>query len=193
MKNKKGFIFVETIIVTAVLLASLMLVYALFVSSNNTETRRLRYDDTAKLYETFYLKKYLESFELGTLKARITPDKPVQMIYSGQSELFGSAFTSEKNFFENLWINLHIQSMILVPYNVSELAECDMTGKSSNYRNNVIGLCSNNNLVSYMRSLDDDGSSDYRLIVEYATNLAGNSCTSNNDCFYYYANVRVGA
>ena len=54
--NKKGFIFIETIIVTAVVLASLMLVYSLYISSIASENRRLRYDDTAKLYETFYKK-----------------------------------------------------------------------------------------------------------------------------------------
>ena len=51
--NKKGFVFIETIVVTAILLASLVLVYSLFVSSNNNETRRLRYDDMNKLYETY--------------------------------------------------------------------------------------------------------------------------------------------
>ena len=69
--NKKGFVFVETIIVTAIILASLMLVYSLFVASNNNEKKRLRYDDPAKLYETFYVKNYLESFYLDTLKKKI--------------------------------------------------------------------------------------------------------------------------
>ena len=69
--NKKGFIFVETIIVIAILLSSLMLIYSLYASSVSNENIRLRYDDTAKLYEAFYLRKYLESFNLDALKARI--------------------------------------------------------------------------------------------------------------------------
>ena len=58
LKNNKGFVFVETIVVTSILLASLILVYSLYVSSNNNETRRLRYDDVNRLYETYYLKQY---------------------------------------------------------------------------------------------------------------------------------------
>ena len=100
MRNKKGFIFIETLIVTAVLLASLMLVYSLYVSSLSSETIRLRYDDPAKLYETFYVKKYLESFDLDVLKERIDNGEPYQMIYRGQSDVFSSSYTSENVFYE---------------------------------------------------------------------------------------------
>ena len=37
VSKKRGFVFVETIVVTAILLASLMLVYSLFVSNKNEE------------------------------------------------------------------------------------------------------------------------------------------------------------
>lgn len=193
MKNKKGFIFVETILVTAILLASLMLVYSLFVASNNTETRRLRYDDPVKLYQTFYIKKYLESFELDTIKKKINSDTPVQMLYRSQNDLFGAAFNGEKNFFENLWANLHIQMIMLLPYDVSDISECNIAGKSTTYRNNVSGLCSNTNLVAYLKTLDNETSVGYRLVIEYQTNLAGGTCSSTNNCFSFYANVRVGA
>lgn len=183
----------ETILVTAILLASLMLVYSLFIASNNTETRRLRYDDPVKLYQTFYIKKYLESFELDTIKKKINSDTPVQMLYRSQNDLFGSAFNGEKNFFENLWANLHIQTIVLLPYDVTSISECDMSGKSSSYRTNVSSLCSNTNLVSYLKTLDNETTAGYRLVIEYQTNLAGEACSTTNNCFSFYANVRVGA
>ena len=185
LKNNKGFVFVETIVVTSILLASLILVYSLYVSSNNNETRRLRYDDVNRLYETYYLKQYLESFELNNLKSRITSATSYVNIYPGQSDLFGAAYNGEKIFFESLWNDLNIQTVILTPYDVSELVKCD--GSTTNT------LCTNNNLMTYMRTLDNDSSTGYRLIVEFATELSGASCTSNMGCFYYYANVKVGA
>ena len=183
--NKKGFVFVETIVVTAILLASLVLVYSAFVASNNQETRRLRYDDMNKLYETYYLKQYLESFELDTLKARINETTLYQNIYPGQSDLFGAAYNGEKLFFERLWNDLHIQTMILTTYDVSKITACDSAATMS--------LCSNNNLMTYLRTLDNDSDTSYRLIVEFASQLSGESCTSTANCFYYYANVKVGA
>ena len=67
MPKKNGFVFVETIIVTCVLLASLMVVYSLYVASLNTESRYTRYDDPVKLYESYYLAKYFQSFDFRYL------------------------------------------------------------------------------------------------------------------------------
>ena len=184
--NKKGFVFVETIVVTAILLASLVLVYSSFVASNNQETRRLRYDDMNKLYETYYLKQYLESFELDMLKARINDTTLYQNIYPGQSDLFGAAYNGEKLFFEDLWLDLHIQTVLLTTYDVSKIfSTCDSA--------NPAGLCSNNNLMTYLRTLDNDSETGYRLIVEFASQLSGEPCQTTANCFYYYANVKVGA
>lgn len=181
--NKKGFVFIETIIVIAVLLASLMLIYTLYVNSISSETIRLRYDDPAKIYETFYIKKYLESFNLDELKRKIDSGEPYQMIYRGQSEVFGSSYSNEKIFFENLWMDLNIKSIVLLPYNVSELVKC----KTSN----TAAICSNPNLLNYLKTLDDGDAADYRLVIEYATTLAGNSCVSTSGCFNSYSSVKV--
>lgn len=183
--NKKGFVFIETIVVTAILLASLVLVYSLFVSSNNNETRRLRYDDMNKLYQTYYLKQYLESFDLDTLKARINDTTLYQNIYPGQSDLFGAAYNGEKKFFESLWSDLHIQTVLLTTYDVSKITECDSDSTAA--------LCANTNLMTYLRTLDNDEFDGYRLIVEFASKQSGEACTTTANCFYYYANVKVGA
>ena len=113
--NKKGFIFIETIIVIAILLSSLMLIYSLYANSVSSENIRLRYDDPAKLYETFYVRKYLESFDLDVLKQRIADGEPYQMIYRSQSDIFGNSYANERNFFENIWMNLHIQTILVSP------------------------------------------------------------------------------
>ena len=175
--NKKGFIFIETIIVTAVVLASLMLVYSLYISSIASENRRLRYNDTAKLYETFYVRKYLESFNLTDLTVNQTVD--YKMIYRSQSDIFGGEYNNEKLFFENLWMELNIQTMVVMRSNFS----CE---------NNTSGVvCSNANLASYLNSLDIPESVDgsYRLVIEYAVDQEGNSCTSSAGCFYSYWNI----
>ena len=184
--NKKGFIFIETIIVIAILLSSLMLIYSLYANSVSSENIRLRYDDPAKLYETFYVRKYLESFDLDVLKQRIADGEPYQMIYRSQSDIFSNSYANERNFFENIWMNLHIQTILLIPYNVSSLVQCEGS-------NQAAVICSNTSLLTYLRTLDDGNANEYRLVIEYAMDEEGNTCTSSIGCFYYYSSVLVGA
>lgn len=189
--NRKGFVFIETIIVTALLLSALMLIYSSFISTNNTETRRLRYDDPVKLYETFYIKKYLESFDLSAVKANAT-SKKYAVIYRSEQEIFGNSFLAEKTFFEKLYERTNIENIYLFPYNVSDMVTlCDGTDA-----NQYPTICTNNNLVSYLRTLDIStitNDQSYRLVIEYAQQLNGEKCSSgtSKDCFYFYSSVKV--
>ncbi len=183
--NKKGFVFVETIIVTCVLLASLMVVYSLYVSSLNSETRQLRYDDPARLYQTYYLEKYFNSFDMDLLLNRISSGtSKYELIYQGRSDIFGSSYSEEALFFDSLWNHLHIKNIYLVKSNVSELAKCKEKGYEV--------ICSNQNLVSYLRNLDDGEANTFYFIVEYATSRSGGNCT-NIDCFSYFSYMTMEA
>lgn len=180
--NKKGFVFIETIIVISILLASLMIVYSLYVSSINKENKRLRYDDPVKLYQTFYMKQYLNSFRLNELEKNITNENPYINIY-GQSDLFGGSFSNEKKFFERITDELNIETILLTTYDVSLLTDC---------KENRNMLCTNNNLIEYLSTLDNDGKSGYRLIIEYKEQLNGKKCENKKDCYSFYSNVWVG-
>ena len=184
--KKNGFVFVETIIVTAILLASLMLVYSLFISNKNSEDKRMRYDDTAKLYETYYLKQYFDSFDLSSITDKISSDMPYQFIYRGQSEIFGNQATNESKFFSDLWEGLGISSIVVLPYDLTEIMKCQ--GRAND-------ICSNKDLFAYLNTLDsslaDDSSTRYRMIVEYSSKLDGSACndSSSDTCFRFFANI----
>ena len=86
--KKKGFVFIETIVVTGFLITSLMVLYTLFVATNNRETRKLRYDDSPKIYETYYLYRYLESFKLNDLVDNLKEGKSnYETIYRSRANL----------------------------------------------------------------------------------------------------------
>ncbi|MBR1748159.1 MAG: hypothetical protein IJ743_00010 [Bacilli bacterium] len=194
--NKKGFVFVETIIVTAILLASLMLVYSLFVSNKNDENKRLRYDDTAKLYETYYLKQYFDSFDLSIVTSKITNTTPYQYIYRGQSDVFGDQYRSENKFFLKLWEDLGISSILVLPYDLTNILKCQGLAND---------LCSNKDLFAYLNTLDsslaDHPSERFRIIIEYTSRQNGckcgspepkERCESNYDtdpCFHFFSNI----
>jgi len=183
MKRRKGFIFIETIIVTAVLLISLMVVYSLYVSTLTSENRRLKYDDPPKLYETYYIKKYLESFDINLLKEKLKDGSKYEIIYQSRADIFGTYFKEEYKFFKLLWDQLHIRNIYFLPNDISPLIECEKKGLSA--------ICSNKNLLAYLKTLDDSEPDTYHLVIEYAESSSGGECTKS-DCVNYYANVLVG-
>lgn len=194
MKKKNGFVFVETIIVVCILLASLMIVYSMYVTSLNLESRRLRYDDPAKLYQTYYIKKYIDSFDLSILKKKIKEGSNVEMIYSTRSDIFGDSYRQEAVFFENIWNNLNIKNIYLFSPTVSEIAKCTTHDVDGSPVKDAI--CTNNNLITYLKSVDDVESTPtnpkYILVIEYATTRDGTTCYGSDCVYYYYAHVTVG-
>ena len=71
MKNKKGFVFIETIVVIAVLITSLLYLYSTFVALSTNEKRRITYDDVAYLYRTYSVKKYFVSQRLDRIVSQL--------------------------------------------------------------------------------------------------------------------------
>jgi len=189
MKNKKGFVFIETIIVTCILLASLMVIYSLYVNSLNVESRYLKYDDPVKLYETYYISKYLESFDFKLLKENIKNGAKYERIFLSRSDIFGGSYTKEVKFLEDLWAKLHIKSMYLFPHNIKDLAECN--SYESNDKVFKDAICTNTNLITYLRNIDDVEPNKYVFVVEFASTKGGDKCSSR-DCFHYYAHLEVG-
>jgi len=182
--KKNGFIFIETIIVTAILLASLMVIYSLYASSINQETRRLRYDDAAKLYETYYIKQYLESFDLKALKLKIDSGEKYVMIVNASSDLYGSLYLKESKFLSTLWSELNIQNIYLFGNNITDLVVCNDNIPET--------ICTNGSLVNYLKTIDDGEANTYYLVVEYLTTLSGEKCLGKS-CFSSYSSIKVGA
>jgi hypothetical protein len=59
MKNKKGFVFIETIIVIVVLSAALLIIYSSFNAAYIKEKKRVYYDDPSYIYKSYYLGKFV--------------------------------------------------------------------------------------------------------------------------------------
>ncbi len=61
MNNNKGFIFLETIIITVVLTTTLIFLYSNFSKNINDEKQRLYYDDIAYVYKTIFIRNAVKS------------------------------------------------------------------------------------------------------------------------------------
>lgn len=192
MKKKKGFVFIETIVVVSVLLAGLMYLYSAFVSFSNNEKRRVLYDDVSYLYKTYYIKNFLENQRLDRLTNLLdygnrTDNAQYIIGFDCTSEVF---LNKERGLCENLKLSLHISNFYVTFYDLSPLQACANTNE---------GLCRNFSRYGaefnlYIKTLGGSGGSDkgYRLIVEYEDNGKGESCPERGRCLHYFSTVRLG-
>ena len=213
MPKKNGFIFVETVIVTCVLLTSLMVIYSLYVHSINTETRYTRFDDPVKLYESYYLSKYFKSFDFHYLienikdncsyseqnqcmsnstciwnQSRRACEKnySYELIWQGRSDIFGNSYAKEASFFDSLWSSLHVKNIYLISSNISNIISCT----DDVYQKYQV-LCNNTSLMNYLKTLDDGAANEYYMIFEFGTQQDGTTCASSTNCLGYYTYIKV--
>lgn len=66
MESKKGFVFVETMIVVVALVTILMVLYSAYSGVITIERRRNRYDDPMYIYKTYSIAKVLETLKTDT-------------------------------------------------------------------------------------------------------------------------------
>ena len=193
MKNKKGFVFVETIVVIVVLMSSLLYLYSTFVALRNNEKRRVTYDDVANLYKTYSIKKYLVSQRLDRIISHLDSsnrsDKSNFIISFGCNNIdIFDQYQKEKAFCEIMSQQLHISNFYMTYYDLSILQDCDQSRD---------GLCNILSTVSvdlgnYLKTLGGKGISGYRLIVEYKSNEQGETCMNDEHCISYFATIKVG-
>lgn len=192
-KNKKGFIFIETIVVIAVLITSLLYLYSSYISLTNNEKKRLLYDDVSYLYKTYYVKKYFSSQRIDRFLGNLSNENKtenvnfIMSIGCGSSEAFDD-YDKEGGFCELMSQDLHISNIYLTYYDLSSLQNCN---------NSSTGLCATFGRVNtfagaYLKTLGGKGSSGYRIIVEYKEDGKGNACTDEERCKYYFSSIKVG-
>lgn len=114
MRNKKGFIFIETIITIVVLAVSLLYVYSSFNSILIKEKTRVHYDDVSYIYRTYYVKNFFAKFELNDALKILNSANPLIMIgcdYSNftldTEEEFNIGYNYAVNYY-NTYHNLNV-------------------------------------------------------------------------------------
>lgn len=185
MENKKGFVFIETIVVVAVLTVSLLLIYSTYSSSVVKEKTRIKYNDSAYLYRTFYIEKFFRNFRLDVVAMELTGNRVLTSFGCHSSMIF---LNEEDNvgFCEDVLNHLHISNIYFTYNDLSFLQECT----SSSGKCEVL-VQVGEKAAEYLKTIGGKGNSGYRLIVEFAENKDGSSCVGNN-CQYYYTTLSLG-
>lgn len=191
MKKKKGFVFVETLIVVAVLTASLLMLYSTYSTIIRKEKTRIQYNDSIYLYRTYYLEKFFRNFRLDVVATRLNKDdeeKPVIITGFGCTSDILVNEPYNMQLCENILPELHVRNLYLTYTDLSMLQNCK----------NQSGVCEalvqvNDSAAAYLKTIGGEGKEGYRIIVEYSEKKDGSKCDENeNDCKYYYATLDLG-
>lgn len=195
-KNKKGFVFVETIVVVAVLTISLLMVYATYSSMIMKEKTRIKYNDSVYMYRTYYLTKFFKNFRLDIIANRLGEKEDIingevekkYTMLTGFDYSSSEIFINEEDnigFTEDLMKQLHISHLYLTYKDLRFLQECK----------NASGKCESlvqvrESAAEYLKTIGGEGEG-YRVVVEFSENKDGSYCTGEK-CQFYYTTLSLG-
>lgn len=199
MKNKKGFAFIETIIIVVVLCSALLLLYSTYSAIVSDEKTRIYYDDPAFIYYTNHVKNFLEEYaNLDNVKSRYFNNTYIVTIGTGFDELFynTSYEASGPSSLEAIVKNFKINQIVLIK---SKMYDKCFNGNET-YCKESLERLSSYNMKKYVNSISDT-STNYILAIEYSFKLSDESdangdrkivsCTPLLDrkCKSFYASV----
>lgn len=200
MKNKKGFVFIETLIVTAVLTASLLMLYSSYSALIRNEKTRIKYNDSAFLYRTYYLEKFFRNFYLGRVTNGLNKTNSLLTGFNCES-LFNIEYNNsedtekvkmekaDKGLCETLIVDLHVNNLYLTYNDLSALQDCkDYTGACSAL--GQVSFAASN----YIKTIGGKGKQGYRIIIEFAEPKDDISDCNEDEknCEFYYATLSLG-
>lgn len=192
MKKKNGFAFIETIVTIVILSAALLYLYSSYSAIITEEERRVYYDDTAFIYYTNYVRKFLEEYaDLNTIKNNAFNETYITTIGAEYEGLFKSD-KNMKESLEKIVQSFKINQIILVDSKMFDECfsntedKCDRSLENLGY-----------NLKTYINTINDT-SYEYYLVVEYASSIDEDTkkldkCTPGIDkrCNSYYASLGI--
>lgn len=203
MKKKKGFVFVETLVVTAILTVSLLALYATYSALIIKEKQRLTYNDSVYLYRTYYLGKFLQNFNLFTLKEAIK-ESGYASITPANTLLFPNEQDGSENknkaLAETLYNRLHISAIFLTYKDLGYLQKCE------NWEGDCKMFASiDHDIAEYIKTIGGKSKTlnevvaadlkEYRLIVKYTETKQGDLCdetTEEGNCQNFYTTISIG-
>ncbi len=135
---KKGFALLETIIVITFVTVSLLLLYGTFTSMIDNSRKNILYDDASNIYRMYYLKEYLELYDLQNYMDGVDI-----------REITCEDFST--NSCSLLFDEFELEHLYLVKYGLKDYQE-------SNY---------SSTFNQYLYSLSNESDYSYRLVGEF--------------------------
>ncbi|HIR48540.1 MAG TPA: hypothetical protein IAB35_01000 [Candidatus Faecimonas gallistercoris] len=176
-KNNKGFVLVETLVVTVFVMAVFSVIYVNFYPLVGEYERREFYDDVDSKYGAYWIKRFIQSssydfYRSGGLNANITSN--------GYANFQCSELGSEdRNFCSEMWSRLGINKVVVTTYNIQTFKD-KIQSNSTGFTENFVSY------IEYLPNFEvaSENGAKFRVLVEFKQ-------TSEDEEYYSYANMEV--
>lgn len=194
--NKKGFVFIETVIVVIVLTSSLLLLYTTFNKTLQSEKTRINYDDVNYIYRTWGVANLINSANITDIMSDLdSSDGFYKIIYEKDktNPLLNTLFASDdRTIFNSMKDDYEIEEILLFRKNKTDnlkrcYTNCNSSSCSDYSKCTTLKNELSSDFQSYLKNIYVDVDSVYLIIVKYKI------CNTNDNtiCKYYFSWVGV--
>lgn len=160
-KNNKGFILLETLVVSTFIISTLVFLYVQFINLKKNYDTSFRYNTIPGLYKAKTIDKFIkENYGYGKFIDDISSSKNEFIeIYNSDDKCNFNYFSNNISFCESLHEKLEIKTVLISSNNINKLKEYL---KDNNKYSNELYL--------YIKNETIKNDNTYSLIVEYNDN-----------------------
>lgn len=177
-KNNKGFVLVETLVVTVFVMAVFSVIYINFYPLVGEYERREFYDDVDSKYGAFWMKRFIQdsSYSLTTFKGNVAGSKHYHVFSCSQ-------LSAKQGLCENLRTKLHIKNVYITDYNLTQFKTvAAVEGGFSDSLKSYIDYLPEYKVASL-------NNANYRVIIEFERKTYDN--TDTPEIYNTYASMEV--
>lgn len=179
--NNKGFALVETLIVSTFVVGIFTLLYINFYPMIGEYEKRETYDDIDSVYNTYLVKRMIEKEPPGGSAPENENDVWYMNSVGGGIRKLDCQLFQQKEYCEQLIEQLDIEQFYLLQYTLSN--------RKDNFKSSESATEQDLGLYEYVQYLPDkpknNGSFQYRVIVQYKTSVVGESEEKKREVYHY--------
>lgn len=184
-KNNKGFVLVETLVVTVFVMAIFSVIYINFYPLAGEYERREFYDDVDSKYNTYWIKTFIQGSSYDFYKS----GGPADTISSNKYVVFKcDDLTSPEDltFCKNMWSRMEVKQAIITDYNLTDF-------KNVLQNNNTIANSLGNMFTAYIEylpfySFSSLNGAQYRVLVEFERHM---NSDRNSEVYNTYSTMEI--
>ena len=184
-KNNKGFVLVETLIVTVFVMAVFSVIYINFYPLAGEYERREFYDDVDSKYSAYWVKRFIQGSTYDFYGSGGSADT----ISSNKYDVFQCSDLSsseEASFCNKMFHRMNIKQAIITDYDLTEF-------KQKVQDDDSLASTLGNNFTAYIEYLPNYSfaslnGAEYRVLIEFERHMDSDE---NSDIYYTYSNMEI--
>jgi hypothetical protein len=161
-KNSKGFLLLETMLVSTFVISTLVFLYIQFVNLKNSYDTSFTYNTIPGLYATKNIKDYIKDNNYSTIKKDVNKDTNNLIYIYNDNTCNTKYFNDTLDYCNELMKKLNVKKVIMTSK--------DLTNLKKGLKENDL----DNELYNYIKKIKNSADYDYRLVAIFKDNTFTN-------------------